>query len=270
MSKTAVKMQGLQIFKKFLMPGGLCAAVPVIKSTPTPPEKPIECSNNQIDDKKLIRPSELPIYVHNVPSKEVSCKNVNQFGASVYIEEGFGTVRKNIKGFITEYRHVTDTVKDKLNTSMEHSSLLLDYLREESNMLPRIGAVGIGGLTGLIFSLRGGKFKKIIYTTTGIVTAASICYPKEAKDTFVASKHYINIGYNFIYGVKPGDEKQLEISWPELPKIKIPTSFSEFINLASDTGSAATDAIGTFVNKATDQLKEEKSKQVESETNKDK
>lgn len=59
------------------MPGGLCATVPSIKSTPTSPEKPIECSNNhQINndnttDKILIRPSELPIYVHNVSSKEL-------------------------------------------------------------------------------------------------------------------------------------------------------------------------------------------------------
>lgn len=267
-------MQGLQIFKKFLMPGGLCATIPVIKSTPTPPEKPIECSNHhQIGNdnaaaatanKILIRPSELPIYVHNVTSKELPCKDDNKFGATIYIEQGFGSVRKNIQSVITEYKHVTDTVKDKLNTSMEHSSLLLDYLREENNMLPRIGAVGIGGLAGLIFSLRGGKFKKVIYTTTGIIAAASICYPKETQDTLVASKHYINIGYNFIYGVKPGDEKQLEISWPEFPTIKIPTSFSEFINLASESGSAAVDGNN---NAAIDagELKEEKTKQAEPE-----
>lgn len=78
--------------------------------------------------------------------------------------------------------------------------VLLDYLREESNMLPRIGAVAIGGLTGLIFSLRGGRFKRLVYTTTGVLTVAGVCYPKEAGETFVASKHYVNIGYNFIYG----------------------------------------------------------------------
>lgn len=79
---------------------------------------------------------------------------------------------------------------------------MLDYLREESNPLPRLGAVGIGGLTGLVFSLRGGKFKRLVYTSTGALSVAAVCYPKQAQDSFTAIKHYANIGYNFIYGGK--------------------------------------------------------------------
>lgn len=78
----------------------------------------------------------------------------------------------------------------------------MDYLREEENSLPRVGAVVIGALTGLIFSLRGGKFKRLVYTTTGALSVGAFCYPKEAKESLVGAKHYINIGYNFIYGGK--------------------------------------------------------------------
>lgn len=54
------------------MPGGLCAAVPAVKPVPTPPETPVQQCSNDVQNKKLIRPSELPIYVHDVTtSKDV-------------------------------------------------------------------------------------------------------------------------------------------------------------------------------------------------------
>lgn len=57
--------------------------------------------------------------------------------------------------------------------------------------------------------------------------------------------------------VKPGDEKQLEISWPELPKLKMPTSFSEFVNLVSIAGASTASAIESLANKASEAIKEQ-------------
>lgn len=79
-------------------------------------------------------------------------------------------------------------------------SALLDYLREESNVMPRMGAIGIGGLTGLILGLRGRTFKRLVYSSTGALTMAALCYPKKAEEGVDLAKHYINVGYNFIYG----------------------------------------------------------------------
>lgn len=78
----------------------------------------------------------------------------------------------------------------------------LDYLREETNVMPRVGAVALGGLTGLILGLRGGKFKKFLYSYTGVVVAGAICYPNKAQEATTLAKYYINIGYNFFYGGK--------------------------------------------------------------------
>jgi len=77
---------------------------------------------------------------------------------------------------------------------------LLDYLREENNFMPRIGAIGIGGLAGLIFGLRGRTLKRMVYSSTGAITMAAVCYPKKAEKGFDIAKYYINISYNFIYG----------------------------------------------------------------------
>jgi len=80
-------------------------------------------------------------------------------------------------------------------------------------------------LAGLIFGLRGGFFKKLIYTSTAMTGTlknkfeeflcndsiflgmAALCYPHEAilisKDVMVNSKKYASIGYNFINGGRP-------------------------------------------------------------------
>lgn len=73
-------------------------------------------------------------------------------------------------------------------------------MHQEENILPRIGTILGGGLVGFLFGIRGGRFKRFIYMSTGAGSMAAICYPDLAKDTLNSSKHYINIGYNFIYG----------------------------------------------------------------------
>lgn len=50
--------------------------------------------------------------------------------------------------------------------------------------------------------------------------------------------------------VKPGDANQLEISWPELPKV--PSTLSEVANLAGSAAGSAISAVGTLVGKASE------------------
>lgn len=48
--------------------------------------------------------------------------------------------------------------------------------------------------------------------------------------------------------MKPGDNRQLQITIPEMPKM--PTSFSEFADLTIVTGSAVATAVGSFAQNA--------------------
>lgn len=142
------------------------------------------------------------------------------------IEEGFRAVRESIQsvtGSISDqkgqlsayYEHAKDQTKCEFcikffkqfsKTNFSNISVVRDYLNEEDNTLPRAGAIAVGGLAGLIFGLRGGFFKKLIYTSIGAGGVASICYPKEAKiyseKALVEGKKYATIGYNFVYGGK--------------------------------------------------------------------
>lgn len=48
----------------------------------------------------------------------------------------------------------------------------VDYITDEENVMPRAGAITIGGLAGLIIGARrrGGLVKKILYTSTGVAS----------------------------------------------------------------------------------------------------
>lgn len=80
----------------------------------------------------------------------------------------------------------------------------MDYLREERNILQRIGAIGAGSLFGYTLGIRKGFFKRFLFTVSGSVTAAAICYPSDAEDylkqSSVLSKKYVIIGYHFLNG----------------------------------------------------------------------
>lgn len=156
------------------------------------------------------------------------------------IEEGFRTIRESVQS-------VTGSISDQkghLSGYIEHAKdqtkFVRDYLNQEDNSVPRAGAIAMGGLAGMIFGLRGGFFKKLVYTSVGAGGIASICYPKEAKVytelALVEGKKYATIGYNFVYGVKPGDANQ-----KQLPHI--PTNLDELKHCVSDLGKSAYDAV---------------------------
>ncbi|XP_014489442.1 PREDICTED: MICOS complex subunit MIC27 isoform X2 [Dinoponera quadriceps] len=194
-------------FKKILMPCGLYAALPAALPAANPTSSPGDSMlshNKETATKKLIRPSELPIYpLEDDYTKQISCTDC----PPSFLEQNISKIRKSAQAVASEYQHYTGVISDSVNIGFEHSRSLLDYLHEESNVMPRMGAIGIGGLTGLIFGLRGRIFKRLIYSSTGALTMAGLCYPKKAEEGLDLTKHYVNVGYNFIYGEKSTDSR---------------------------------------------------------------
>lgn len=109
--------------------------------------------------------------------------------------------------------------------------------------MPRVGAIAIGGLAGMIFAVRGGFIKKVLYTGVGAGGIASLCYPKETSHygqiVLQEAKKTFAIGYNFAMGIKPEDNDK------KLPDAvsKFPTSFKDLTNLGSDMINSAKEAI---------------------------
>ncbi|KAJ8915659.1 hypothetical protein NQ315_003443 [Exocentrus adspersus] len=179
----------------------------------------------QSETEQLCRPSELPIYTPEpVQSTASVCKEEGELPG--YLEDIFRNVRITLTKYNQEFQAYKKVGLDQLEKSKENIECVVDYLQEENNTLPKAGAIGIGALTGLIFGLRGGLFKRTLYATTGALSMGALCYPKEAavyaETGITEAKKYITIAYNFVYGVKK-DDPPLEL--PSLPKF--PSSFSE-------------------------------------------
>lgn len=196
-----------------------------------PKTKPIIC-----------KPSELPLY--RPINQKISCECEGHKKSSLskpeqVIEEGFRTVRIQL---CEATKMVTDQKKlvvDWYEDGKKQTKFVRDYLNEEDNTMPRVGAIAIGGVAGLIFGLRGGFIRRVLYMSVGAGGVASICYPQEAEvyaqHGLVEAKKYATIGYNFVYGVKPGD-KQLELP-------TIPNSLDALKDSVSGLAKTAYDAV---------------------------
>ncbi|XP_058453432.1 MICOS complex subunit MIC27 [Malaya genurostris] len=190
----------------------------------------------------ICKPSELPLY--RPINQKISCeceghKKETLSKPEQLIESGIRTVREQV----SEASHLLTDQKNQViqwwEEGKKQTKFARDYLNEEDNTLPRDGAIAIGGLSGLIFGLRRGFFRRLLYTSIGAGGVASVCYPQEAEmyaqHGLVEAKKYATIGYNFVYGVKPGD-KQLELP-------TIPTSLDELKSSMSGFAKSAYDAV---------------------------
>ncbi|XP_055377844.1 MICOS complex subunit MIC27 [Condylostylus longicornis] len=186
------------------------------------------------------KPSDLPLYVplHAKNKKSDEHHKLEEPGA---IESGIRAVRLEIKSACNAVASQKQHFADYIETAKAHTKSTVDYLNQPENTMPRVGAIAVGGLAGLIFSLRGGFIKRVLYTGIGAGAIASICYPDEAaKYGDVALKEAakgINIGYNFVFGIKPGDD----VEPIKLPKF--PTNLSEISDSISDLAKSAKDAL---------------------------
>lgn len=140
--------------------------------------------------------------------------------------------------FITQR---TDYISDQYQNAKSRVLWTIDYLNEPQNLLPRTGAISAGGLAGFICAARGGLIKKFLFTTIGAGAMASMCYPHQAEqlseDLLQQARRGYNISYNFVKGVKPGEEVNAEtIS-------KFPRSLEDIKFLVYDLYDEAKEAI---------------------------
>ncbi|XP_044266640.1 uncharacterized protein LOC123012652 isoform X1 [Tribolium madens] len=183
--------------------------------------------------RNLCRPSDLPIYVPDPPPVPKDAEPT----VPSYLENGFATVREQVTNVYKEVKAYQRVGMDYLEQSKDNAEWLLKYLRQEDNTTPKAGAIAIGGLTGFIFGLRGRFFKRTLYTATGALGMAAVCYPKEASEysqiAIAEARKYAVIAYNFAYGVKK-DDPPLEL--PTLPKL--PSSLTEAWDTVTKSASS--------------------------------
>ncbi|XP_017786400.1 PREDICTED: uncharacterized protein LOC108569384 [Nicrophorus vespilloides] len=198
---------------------------------------------SEAPDYKCCKRTELPIYVPDSEKQEIVSKaHKHEHHEAGYLETSIGVVRKQIRHLSHQVQVVEDMGINYYNDGVEQAGWLINYLGEEDNMTPKYPAIAIGGLAGYIIALRGGFFRKLIFTSAGALGMASLCFPKEAayysEIGIEETRKYSHILYNFIYGVKKGDP---QVELPSLPKM--PGSVSEAWTMVVDLGKSAKNSI---------------------------
>ncbi|XP_059486299.1 MICOS complex subunit MIC27 isoform X2 [Neocloeon triangulifer] len=184
-----------------------------------------------------IRRTEIPIYRDEVDRfRQETLKVQEEKDEPTLIRqllsESLSTCRGEVVNLYEKLSPDLTQFKDKIDTGVAHASGTLEYLRQEENDIPRVGAVAMAGMAGLIFGLRGGFFRKIFYMSTASTGMAALCYPNQAieisKDLVVNSKKYALIGYNFVKGdsvEKTGPSPvKIVVKPPEAPKLTMKAS----------------------------------------------
>ncbi|KAL3281909.1 hypothetical protein HHI36_005114 [Cryptolaemus montrouzieri] len=172
-------------------------------------------------DKKGIvcRPSELPIYSPDIPTPNCVEEKPTWFGN--FLERKVAGLRQVVEKVVFEVKAYESVAEEYVKQGIDKADGVIVYLRQENNTAPKVGAIAIGGLTGLILSLRKGYFKKTLYVTSGALAMSAVCFPKQTSEYLEVGvqegKKYATIAYNFAYGVKKGDPPLELPSFPQLP-----------------------------------------------------
>jgi len=209
--------------------GLLLSAVLVKESKIEHGMKKIELADQHSHYKR--KRSELPLYspLHSrAKPVELSFKHEHKTSQSKIrsnVEDAVRVVRQQVQSGLHIVDKQKESVLDLIATAKSHSLSAVDYLNQPHNALPRTGAIAIGGIAGFVFAARGGFIKKVLYTTIGAGGIASLCYPEKAsviaRDSLYEARKGYAIAYNFVKGVKPGDEIPVE------PINKFPTSLED-------------------------------------------
>ncbi|KAH8268296.1 MICOS complex subunit Mic27 [Drosophila bipectinata] len=212
---------------------GVMAAA-AVKAAPEPPKQ--DCS-------LVCRPSELPIYgtLRKTQPKVDRHRDETQDSAlHRNLESGVRYVREELQSGYNSVAGQAGVVGQYWETAKEHTRHTIDTLNEPQNSLHRSGAIVVGGLAGFIFAARGGFIKKVVYTGIGASAVASLCYPRQAEENcrvvLYEGRKIFAVAYNFVKGVKPGEEAIDPIQ-------KFPTSLEDLKYLASDLYEEAKDLI---------------------------
>ncbi|XP_073985180.1 MICOS complex subunit 26/27 isoform X3 [Rhodnius prolixus] len=190
----------LQILRRIFLPASGCGFAVVHAKEKN--EKEDKCD----PERKLVRACDLPVYAEE--KKCLDCTPPKKNEPDTLFTETVKCARKEMWYVMDQARIVKQQIEDGLEDLKSSSEEYLKYLREESNVAPRIGAIAVGGLSGYILALRRGIFRKLIYTSIGAGGMAALCYPREAKEysheALQLLKRYIIIGYHFINGDHEG------------------------------------------------------------------
>lgn len=215
-------MAGLRLVRKWGIPLATATAAPLLI--------PVVLADS--GKREPVRPSQLPIYEEpqDLFDFEYYTKKRTSF------EEGLGIVRTQVLEVVEATRSSRERIVHIYQTGVAHTMGTFDQIRDEDNVLAQASFIFVGGVAGLIGARKKGMIKKLLYTTTGVLAASSLCYPSRTygyaeRFSRCAKKHTVKYGtivYNFVAGVQP----QSSLT-PETSKEEMPSDIAEIVEVSN-------------------------------------
>ncbi|XP_053392248.1 MICOS complex subunit MIC27-like isoform X1 [Mercenaria mercenaria] len=126
------------------------------------------------DSKRRIKISELPVYGNPDVKVKVLPEDIGKF------REGISVVRGAVWNWLDSIQGTTEKVKDTYEIGKAHTQSTVDYIQNDEGVLPRLAVIGVSGLAGIVLGYKGGPMRKAAFSTFAVISATSLCYPKEA------------------------------------------------------------------------------------------
>jgi hypothetical protein len=161
---------------------------------------------SRLDFKKMNRIEDLPLYGNEgkrLKRAEVWVKTPESENEKKSIlEQYIGEARKGTCDAVTKITDQTKSSVSLIQTTRQNLSNQLNYIRSETNIIPKVIFVSLSGFGGALLAFRRSAFRKVVYGTFGATAALAVCCPAEAQQ--YSSKAYGFLAKQFKDNIWPG------------------------------------------------------------------
>ena len=135
---------------------------------------------------------DLPLYPDEKRTTSNNTLWVNIESPRSPLETAISNFRQSGCQFMQQFKSQKEKTTEFVDQTKNKVNFQLEYIRSETNLVPKVVFISLSGLSGLLIGFRKSKFKKFLYTSMMTVGSTSLCYPKEAKiyydKAYIASK----------------------------------------------------------------------------------
>ncbi|XP_044283457.1 MICOS complex subunit MIC27 isoform X1 [Varanus komodoensis] len=159
------------------------------------------------------------------------------------LQTGISSVRMTASYYINTCKNACLFVKNGIMSSILFGKDVYAYLKNPPpEFLPKVGVITISGLTGLVLSRQGSRFKKIAYPLGLCTLSISLCYP-------VPSVLFTKVTVGKIYAASHKTYEAIGSLWTKSPGVKEPLTqdknAQEVPGPVSETGHRTSEACKT-------------------------
>jgi hypothetical protein len=192
---------------------------------------------------RRLKVKELPLYSTDYGRKSVF---VNLVHDKTDFERGITQVRQVAFDFVDKFSETKERVIRFYETGVAHTQSTLDYVRSETNILPKLTFITLSGLGGLLVGFRRSKFRKFLYSASFGTGALALCYPNETR---IYSKNAYDWTLNKTkslyeqYTTKEESNRTSQVPKIETPKIVNTNPKDQVFNYTPANETASKEAI---------------------------